>query len=349
MNLRGTEFQPKNRFEKIDLTVDEYCSVEDSNDSPRTEFYWDDTQSIVTQNKSPDIPFRYSLNPYRGCEHGCAYCYARTSHEYLGWNAGLDFESKILVKSNAASLFRDWLVRPAWSGQEHVMLSGVTDPYQPIERKLRVTRSLLEVCVEARQAVSIITKNALVTRDLDLLCQLASCRAASVTLSITSLDKSLARVLEPRCTVPEGKLKAIEQLKEAGIPVHVNIAPIIPGVNDFEIPTILEAAANAGATSASWILVRLPGSVEPVFTDWLERHLPNKKTMVLNRIRELRGGKLHDPRFGTRMRGEGFFSDEWSQLFRVLRRKLHLTESPAPLNTAEFRRPRTGDGQLFLF
>jgi DNA repair photolyase len=351
MTRRGTQLNPLNRFERIATVVDEYCEpdLDGSSRAMRTEWFWDDTKTIVAENESPDIPFRYSINPYRGCEHGCAYCYARPYHEYLGWNAGTDFETKILVKSNADNLLRDWLCRPAWSGQDHLNLSGVTDPYQPIERKLEITRSLLRVLCEARQAVSIITKNALVTRDIDLLADLARDRASAVVLSITSLDKSLAMVLEPRCSVPEARLRAVRELSDAGIPVHVNIAPIIPGLNDQEIPSLMAAIAAAGAKSASWALVRLPGAVEGIFADWLERHQPLAKEKILNRVRALRGGELHDSQFGRRMRGEGFFADQWTKLAEICRTKYSLAHRLEPLNTTAFRPPASSAGQRFLF
>jgi DNA repair photolyase len=346
---RGTELDPKNRFERIAIEVDDYCDPDEERTSPKTELFWDDTQSIVTENHSPDVPFRYSLNPYRGCEHGCAYCYARTYHEYLGWNAGTDFESKILVKSNAAGLLRDWLARPSWNGSDHLMLSGVTDPYQPVERKLRVTRSLLEVCVESIQSVGIISKNAMVTRDIDLLQILAQHSAVNVAMSVTTLDKSLAMILEPRCSIPEAKLRAIRELSNAGIPVHVNMGPIIPGLTEHEIPSVMEAIADAGAKSFSWILLRLPGAVEPIFLRWLDTHVPTQKEKIVGRLRQMRGGELNDGRFGRRMKGDGFASQEWSQLANVMRRKLGLLERPLPLNHEAFRPPRTRTGQMFLF
>ncbi|MFO0014744.1 MAG: PA0069 family radical SAM protein [Planctomycetota bacterium] len=351
MKRRGTDLNPQNRFERIATVVDAYCDPDDDGSvrTVSTQWFWDDTKTIVAENASPDIPFRYSINPYRGCEHGCAYCYARPYHEFLGWNAGTDFETRILVKSNADNLLRDWLSRPAWSGQEHLNLSGVTDPYQPIERKLEITRSLLRVLCEARQAVSIITKNASVTRDIDLLADLARDKAAAVVLSITSLDKQLAMVLEPRCSVPEARLRAVRELSDAGIPVHVNIAPIIPGLNDQELPALMAAIADAGAQSASWALLRLPGSVEAIFEDWLERHQPMAKEKILNRVRALRGGALHDTQFGRRMRGEGFFADQWTKLAEVCRSKYSLAGRLEPLNVHAFRPPVSSTGQRFLF
>lgn len=348
---RGTDLNPKNRFERIETIVDEYCEVDEEGigRSIVTEWFWDQTKSIISENDSPDIPFRYSINPYRGCEHGCAYCYARPYHEYLGWNAGSDFESKILVKSHADGLLRDWLSRPSWAGEEHLNLSGVTDPYQPIERKLEVTRSLLKVLCEARQAVSIITKNALILRDLDLLKELANNQAIQVILSITSLNKDLAMRLEPRCSVPQARLRVVSELSQAGVPVHVNIAPVIPGLNDQEIPAIISAVSQAGGASLSWGLVRLPGAVETIFKQWLEVHEPLAAEKILNRIRALRGGNLHDTQFGRRMRGEGFFADQWSKLADLCRQKHRLLDRPKPLNCRAFRPPSNSAGQGFLF
>lgn len=353
MQRRGTDLNPSNRFERISTVVDEYCDpAEDPDGSSRTvrtQWYWDDTKTIVAENESPDIPFRYSINPYRGCEHGCAYCYARPYHEFLGWNAGTDFETKILVKSHADALLRDWLSRPVWAGQEHLNLSGVTDPYQPIERKLEITRSILRVLCEARQAVSLITKNALITRDIDLLSDLAREKASTAVLSITSLNKDLAMVLEPRCSIPQARLRAVRELTDAGIPVHVNIAPIIPGLNDQEIPSLMAAIADAGAKSASWALLRLPGAVEGIFERWLDRHQPLSKDKILSRVRALRGGLLHDSQFGRRMRGEGFFADQWTKLAEICRTKHSLANRPEPLNTSAFRPPASSAGQRYLF
>ncbi len=233
------------------------------------------------------------------------------------------------------------------TGQDFINLSGVTDPYQPIERQLKITRSLLEVFVESNQAVSLITKNALITRDIDLLRPLAEIGAINVVLSITTLDAELARALEPRCSIPAARFRAVEQLAQANIPVHVNVAPLIPGLNDHEIPGLLSAASNAGATSSSWTLLRLPGAVEPIFIDWLERHRPLSKTKILDRLRGLRDGKLHDPRFETRMRGEGFFSTEFKQLFDLMLVKHGLGKRLPPLNTQHFKPLRDPNGQRF--
>jgi DNA repair photolyase len=295
------------------------------------------SQTIITYNDSPDIPFNASINCYRGCEHGCSYCYARPTHEYLGFSAGLDFESKIMVKENAPELLRKELASPKWKPQELAM-SGVTDCYQPIERKLQLTRRCLAVLAEFRNPVSIITKNALVTRDLDLLQELAAHRAVHVNISITTLDLELARKLEPRAASPKQRLEAIEKLSRSGVPVGVLVAPAIPAINDHDIPAVLTAAKVAGASWAYTEVLRLPLTVAPVFQEWLERNFPNRKEKVLSRIRAMRGGKLNDPRFGSRMRGEGIFAAQISQMFHIACRRVGLPEDGPELSTAAFRR-----------
>ncbi|HEX3420767.1 MAG TPA: PA0069 family radical SAM protein, partial [Candidatus Udaeobacter sp.] len=269
---RGASWSPANRFEKlhIDLTdpdvVDAACETEERPRRP-TQYFRDGTRTIITRNTSPDVGFETSLNPYRGCEHGCIYCYARPTHEYLGFSAGLDFESKIMVKTNAPELLRAELESPRWQPQT-LVLSGVTDPYQPVERKLQITRGCLEVLAKFRNPVAIITKNHLVTRDIDILRELAADNAAAVNISVTSLDPTLQRVLEPRTSSPPGRLHAIEQLRAAKIPVGVMVAPIIPGFNDHEVPKILDASAKAGAQFAGYTIVRLPWAVAPLFEHW---------------------------------------------------------------------------------
>src|SRR6266702_14572 len=272
---RGAGGNPPNRFDKIHLEPDPECDPE-QDPLPRTQFLKDTTSTIIAYNNSPDVGFGASVNPYRGCEHGCIYCYARPTHEYLGFSAGLDFESKIVVKMNAAELLRAELESPRWKPQTLVM-SGVTDPYQPIERKLRITRGCLEVLAQFRNPVAIITKNRLVTRDVDLLRELASYNAVAVNISVTSLDPKLQRVLEPRTSIPTARLETIEQLRATGIPVGVMVAPIIPGLTDHEVPKILEACAEAGAQFAGYTIVRLPWAVAPLFEHWLEEHFPDRK------------------------------------------------------------------------
>lgn len=349
----GSNIDPPNRFESIQREVDLSdldWDQEHLRDVPnrKIEYIDDDTQSIVSENKSPDIPFRYSLNPYRGCIHACAYCYARPTHEYLGLNAGLDFETKIVVKRTAGRLFREFLSRKSWR-PESIAFSGVTDCYQPAEREFRLTRQCLEVAVECRQPVSIITKNALVLRDLDLLQNLSANNLVHVYLSITSLDPELARDMEPRTSVPKARLRAVRTLSQSGIPVGVMTAPIIPGLNDFEIPKLLEAAKDAGATTANYILLRLPLTVEPVFIEWLKRVRPNHAEKILSRIRESRGGKLNDSTWGGRMSGKGFIADQIRSLFKVFRQKYGLDQQMPNYNCDLFQPPVAQSGQMTLF
>jgi DNA repair photolyase len=334
---RGAESNPPNRFESLRLERDQdWDPSEDP--SPRTEFLRDLSQSIISYNDSPDIMFKAGINAYRGCEHGCSYCYARPFHEYLGFSAGLDFESKIMVKERAAELLRVELSSPKWKPQLLAM-SGVTDCYQPVERKLQLTRQCLAVLAEFRNPVCIITKNYLVTRDIDLLKELAAHQAVVVHLSINSLDRDLARKLEPRASLPAQRLAAVEALAQAGIPTGVLVAPVIPALNDHEIPAVLQAVKSAGARWAGTEVLRLPLTVAPVFQQWLERVVPEKKDKILGRIRSIRGGKLNDPRFGSRMRGEGIYAEQISQMFEVSRRKAGLEENAPELSIAAFRRP----------
>jgi DNA repair photolyase len=288
------------------------------------------------------------MNPYRGCAHGCSYCYARPTHEYLGLNAGLDFESKIFVKLQAPQLLRDHLASRSWS-PEPIMLSGVTDCYQPAERHFRLTRQCLEVALEARQPMCVISKNALVTRDIDVLASMASLRLVSVALSITTLDQSLGRVMEPRTSSPQARLRAISELAAAGIPTTVMVAPVIAGLNDVEIPAILQAAREQGARSASYVLLRLPLTVRPVFLEWLERTQPLKKGRIESRIRSTHGGKLNEAAFGKRMRGTGEIAEQIGQTFEVFARRLGFDQQRAALDTSQFRRPKETTGQMSLF
>jgi DNA repair photolyase len=333
---RGANINPANRFEALHYELEDWCEPDESK-TVRTQFLRDDSQSIISYNNSPDVGFDASINPYRGCEHGCAYCYARPTHEYLGFSAGIDFESRILVKPNAAELLFTELGKRSWKPQ-HLALSGVTDAYQPIERKLQITRSCLQVLAEFRNPVGIITKNHLVTRDADHLGELARVNAAAVTLSITTLDPKLARILEPRASSPSQRLEAVAVLHQAGIPVGVNVAPIIPGINDHEIPTITAAAAKAGAQFASYTIIRLPLTVAPVFVAWLENHFPERQEKVLGRIRSMRNGKLNNADFGSRMRGEGPFAQQIDHMFQVSCRRAELNRTRTDLSTAAFRR-----------
>lgn len=343
---RGAVSNPPNRFEQIVFERDEDWDPE-NDPAPATRFLRDNSQTLITYNESPDIPFNAGINPYRGCEHGCSYCYARITHEFLGFSAGLDFETRIMVKEDAPALLRKELSAKRWKPQLLAM-SGVTDCYQPIERRLQLTRKCLAVLAEFRNPVGIITKNHLVTRDIDLLQELARHNAVGVNVSINSLDADLARRLEPRASSPRHRLAAVEVLAKAGIPVGVLVAPIIPGLNDHEVAKVLEAAGKSGARWAGMEILRLPLTVSAIFQDWLERNEPGKKAKILDRIRSMRGGKLNDPRFGERMRGHGVFADQIRQMFEVARRKAGLAEDAPALSTAAFRRPPGNQLELEL-
>lgn len=333
---RGTGANPPNRFQKQVRQAEPLSDDERSN--PATRFVPDRSKSIISRNTSPDLPYHASVNPYRGCEHGCPYCYARTYHEYLDLSAGLDFETTITVKENAPELLRREISRPSWKPQV-IAMSGVTDPYQPVERKLKLTRRCLEVLAEFRNPVSVSTKNALAARDADLLGDLARYNASAVTFSITTLDAGLAGILEPRASRPEKRLEAIRTLAAAGIPAGVLVAPVIPAINDHEIPAILEAVAASGASYAFWIPVRLPGAVETIFSEWLERHFPERKEKVLGRLREIHAGCVDDSRPGRRFAGTGAYADSLHDLFNVTCRRLGLSDEGPELSEASFRRP----------
>ena len=350
---RGTSSNPASRFLSV-IREDDFEQLEFDEEfleglkRPKTVYLDDRSKTVISQNDSPDIPFRYSLNPYRGCLHGCSYCYARPTHEYLGLSAGLDFETRIFVKRDAAELFRDFLGRPGWVC-ESIMMSGVTDCYQPVERHLQLTRGCLQVAREACQPVSLITKNALILRDLDLLSELAQLGLCRVAISLNSLDQSLSRVLEPACSAPTARLDAMRQLSAAGIPVHLMAAPVIPGLNDSELPAVLRAAADVGVKSAGYIMVRLPLTVEPLFLEWLREHRPLMAEKVESRLRLVRGGKLSSGTFHERMRGTGEYAEHVGALFKLHRRKCGLETQLPPLRTDLFHPPRTSRGQQFLF
>jgi len=330
---RGAAVNPQNRFERIAVELEE-----PGPERVPTELLRDGSRSIIAYNDSPDVGFDASINPYRGCEHGCIYCYARPTHEYLGFSAGLDFESRILVKEDAPELLRRELLAPKWQPQTLAMC-GVTDAYQPVERKLEITRRCLGVLADFRNPVAVITKNALVTRDIDHLSALAEHGAAAVFVSITTLDAELARKMEPRASHPRDRLEAITRLSAAGIPTGVMVAPIVPAITDHEMAHILEAAAAAGARTAGYVLMRLPGAVAGLFEKWLAEHFPDRKEKVIHRVQELRGGKLNDPRFGSRMRGEGVYADQIRSTFQTFRRRYGLDQPFPALSTAAFRRP----------
>ena len=347
---RGTAANPPSRFEKIVLEPDADWNPDEDDggrpQGPRTQFLVDHSRTAIAYNDSPDIGFNASLNPYRGCEHGCIYCYARPTHEYLGFSSGLDFESKIMVKLRAPELLRAELSARKWQPQV-IFMSGVTDCYQPVERKLKLTRRCLEVLAEFRNPVALITKNFLVTRDLDVLSELAKFNGASVCLSLTTLDNELRKVMEPRTSPPPARLAAIRKLAAAKIPVSVNVAPVIPGLTDHEIPAILKAARAAGATAASYELLRLPYANATLFAEWLAAHFPDRQEKVLNRIKAMRGGKLYDAEWGRRLRGEGIFAEQIAQMFEVARRKAGFKDEFPELSTASFR--RVEHNQLALF
>ena len=343
---RGASWNPQNRFETLEYVVDEDAHVDPGEEPPpKTIYMRDPTRTIIATNDSPDVSFEASINPYRGCEHGCIYCFARPSHEYLGFSAGLDFESKILVKEDAPELLREELASPKWKPKT-IVISGVTDCYQPIERKLQITRRCLEVLADFRNPVGILTKNHLVTRDVDHLGELASFGAARVFVSITTLDPKLARVMEPRTSSPEMRLAAVETLAKAGIPVGVMVAPVVPAITEHEMPQILAAAKDAGADWAGFVVLRLPWAVAPLFEQWLEERFPDRKEKVMNRVRELREGKLYDSTWGVRQSGKGIFADQIASLFTIGCRKVGLNQKDFELSTAHFRR-RGRQGSLF--
>lgn len=350
---RGARIQPVNRFTRLQMIDDlEHLEYdEDARESRKrieTEYFADASRSIVTSNNSPDIPFTFSLNPYRGCTHGCSYCYARPTHEYFDLSAGIDFETKIFVKEQAPALLRDFLADAKWK-PETIMMSGVTDCYQPAEKTFRITRGCLEVALEARQPMSIVTKNALILRDLDVLREMAKLNLIRVAIGLTSLDQSLTKVMEPRTSSPSARLRTISELSAGGVPTHALCAPLIPGLTDSEIPSLLKAAKDAGALSASYILLRLPWAVKPIFLDWLDRHFPEKRSKVESRIRGVRGGKLNVAEFGKRMTGTGEMADQIERTFEVFAKRFGLDGDMPPLDSSQFRRPTPTSGQGWLF
>lgn len=368
---RGAGLNPGNRFETVRLHVlgehlDEQLREHPCGQQVRTQVFADDSRTILNRVDSPDLNFNWTVNPYRGCEHGCIYCYARPGHEYLALSSGLDFETRIFAKPEAPRLLRDALARPDWQG-EPIVFSGVTDCYQPIEARLAVTRACLEVCAEFAQPVSIVTKSKLVLRDLDLLERLAAHNAASVAVSITTLDNALASKMEPRASAPRERLETIRQLAAAGIPAHVMVAPVIPALNEPEMAAILNAAAEAGARDAGYILLRLPHQIKALFEEWLSRHYPDRAARVLNALRDMHGGDLYNADFFHRQRGAGPRAVQIGAAFRLFKRRAGLGRDAANgpdgsrdggwarLCNAEFLRrkalniARHGRGQLGLF
>jgi DNA repair photolyase len=349
---RAAGINPGNRFETVRLHV-----LGDHIDAERaehpdglqvaTEMLPDASRSVINYVNSPDLGFHWSINPYRGCEHGCVYCYARPTHETLGFSSGLDFETKIMVKHDAAAIVRRELASPRWK-PEPIMISGVTDPYQPLESRLRITRSILEVLAECRQPASLITKNRLITRDIDLLSELARHHAVRVAISLTTLNRGLARAMEPRTSTPVDRLRAMRELSDAGIPVAVMTAPIIPGLNDHEIPRLLEAASQHGAVSAGWVMLRLPHQVKAVFLNWLQRSVPDRAARIEQAIRSTREGGLYDSNWSIRQRGQGPLAQQIRSTFEVFSHRHGLDGRLDDLSGDSFRRPML-DGQLGLF
>ncbi|QWF70988.1 PA0069 family radical SAM protein [Methylomonas paludis] len=311
----------------------------------RTETIIDSSRSLLSYNKSPDIPFDRSINPYRGCEHGCIYCFARPSHAYLGYSPGLDFETKILIKPDAPALLRQELAKRNYQCAP-IALGSNTDPYQPLERQQHIMRQILEVLQETRHPLTIVTKSALIERDIDLLAQMASQNLVSVGISVTTLNRDLARNLEPRAAAPQRRLSTISRLREAGIPVNVMLAPVIPGLNDHELESILSAAQAAGAQTAEYILLRLPLEVAELFQEWLHHHYPLKAAKVLNLIQETRGGKIYDAAFQQRMSGSGIYAQLLAQRFKLISKRLGLDQPHSPLRTDLFRKPDANPMQM---
>lgn len=345
---RGATLNPAGRFATTrSEAVDDGWYPDSVPDSIATEVRPEAARSIISRNDSPDIPFTQSINPYRGCEHGCVYCYARPSHAYVDLSPGIDFETRLFYKADAARLLRAELARPGYRCQT-IMLGANTDPYQPVEKRLGVTREILEVMLQTRHPVAVITKGTLVLRDLELLQELAAMNLARVTVSLTTLDPELKRTLEPRAASPQARLRVISTLARAGVPVSVLAAPMIPAVNDAELEQLMAAAAEAGATRAGYVLLRLPHEVKDLFRAWLQQHLPLRAEHVMSLVQQARGGRDNDPRFGLRMRGTGPWAEMLRARFELARKRLGLNAERSPeLDTDRFCPPRSG-GQLEL-
>jgi len=348
---RGAPANPEGRFEDLQRSAEHdgwTHAVEVEPGRPRTTVVEERARGIVTHNRSPDVPFDASINPYRGCEHGCIYCYARPSHAYLDLSPGLDFETRLFAKSNAAQVLREELARPGYR-VEPIAIGVNTDAYQPIEREWRITRGVLELLAQCEHPCTLVTKNALIERDLDLLADMARKNLVQAFVSITTLDHSLARRMEPRASAPQRRVEAIARLAQAGVPVGVMVAPVVPYLTDPELEKILEAAHAAGARSAGYVLLRLPWEVKELFQEWLEHHHPLKAAHVMSRVREMRGGKENDPNFGSRMRGVGMFAQLLGRRFEVACKRLGLNrERRIALDCTRFR-PPPPPGQMQLF
>ena len=343
---RGAQFNPHVRFSKNDYVKQHDEGIDDWEDQPqKTSFILGKSKSIVNKVDSPDVGMAYSLNPYQGCEHGCTYCYARNTHEYWGFSAGLDFERKIIVKTEAPELFKKFLERKSWDAST-ISLSGNTDCYQPAERKFRITRRLLEIALEYKQPIGMITKNALILRDTDILQEMSRLNLVTVYVSINSLNESLRSKMEPRTTTSRQRLKVLEELSKAGIPMGVVVAPLVPGLSDHEVPAILKASANAGAISAGYTIVRLNGAISGIFEDWLRKNYPDRFDKVWHMIQSCHGGNVNDSRFGDRMRGDGNIAQLINDNFKLHCRLNHLNENKVTLNSSLFQVPKV---QLRLF
>ena len=349
---RGSQSTISNQFEQFSYenVFDDFVhlGLEEHHTKPTTEFITTYPKSIVNKVKSSDLKFMYSMNPYQGCEHGCVYCYARNSHEYWGYNAGLDFEQKILVKKNAPKLLKAFLSKKSWEGLP-IMLSGNTDCYQPAEKQFQITRDLLSICLHHKQAVGIITKNALLLRDLDLLKELATLDLIRVNLSITSMDNDLKNLLEPRTSSIAKRFEAVKTLSDHGIPVNVMIAPIIPSINNQDIMKIAEKAAENGARNIHYTFVRLNGHLGKLFTDWIQKTMPDRADKVLNQIKDARNGKLSESAYFKRMQGSGHFSKEIDDLFQLARRKYFQNQLSPSLNTALYLQNKNRQLKLNFF
>lgn len=333
---RGVPDNIPNRFEKFywEPTPGEW---DEELPPPKTQYFIDSTKSIISENESPDLPFDYSVNPYRGCEHGCVYCYARPFHEYLGYSPGLEFETKIVIKPDAAALLRNEFLKKSYK-PGYINFSGITDAYQAIEKKMGITRELLKVCLEFQNPVGIITKSSLIKRDIDVLAEMAKNDLVNVMISLTTLDKNLASAMEPRASSPAKRLEAVEALSKAGIPVGVNLAPVIPGLTDKEIPELLKAGANAGATFAHYIMLRLPFSVKEMFFTWVETIYPDRKNKIMNSVKSTRDGKLNDYAPVTRFKGTGEIADMINKVFHTSCRRNGLSSKSPKLTAEHFRR-----------
>lgn len=343
---RGAQFNPHNRFEKNDYVKEHDEGIDDwKEEDQKTSFIFGKSKSIVNKVDSPDVGMAYSLNPYQGCEHGCTYCYARNAHEYWGFSAGLDFERKIIVKTDAPALFKKFLEKKSWDAST-ISLSGNTDCYQPAERKFRITRQLLEIALEYRQPIGMITKNALILRDIDILTEMAKLNLCMVYVSINSLNEKLRQKMEPRTTTARQRLKIVEELSKAGIPMGVMVAPLVPGLSDYEIPVILKTIANCGAIAAGYTIVRLNGAIGGIFEDWLRKNYPDRFEKVWHMIQSCHGGNVNDSRFGDRMRGDGNIAQMIRDTFKLHCRLNHLNEKRAELDSSLFKVPQA---QLRLF